>query len=353
MRRLAGLGETDDLPLVRRGSEEAVRRLAERAATASGWESVPGVATRVKVYDDGDKSFDRYTVVLDEPGTRAGGDFAALGLSDNPGHPQGFSQFTTAHDGPHLGKRIKFSDLPDGVRKHAAARLGPEESRGGRRLAGLNERAASPVGKKVRVAAGHGVGGARGHEGEVVGQKGDQLRVVMSSGPEKGVEFWLRPDEVEFSSDGQDEGLSERSALSGEDLDHAIEQEIGRWLEGGAEFELSDINDEIRAGTLAERSTLVANINHIIERELEKKVGKLAPRTVEVAGVDRSTVWSKEDDADGYRALGTFRIWHAGDSYAEGSFAADGMAGELQNMTINVTQASGHRKTNPPIKFFG
>ena len=72
--------------------------------------------TRVRVYDNGGATLDRFTAVyIDRP--CGGGLFEARGLSDNPFHPQGFSQFTTAADGPHLGKRVPLSALPADVRR--------------------------------------------------------------------------------------------------------------------------------------------------------------------------------------------------------------------------------------------
>lgn len=70
----------------------------------------------VRCYDNGGETFDRYTVVyLDQP--EYAGMFTALGMSENPFHPQGFCQHTMAMDGGHLGKRILFRDLPDDCRK--------------------------------------------------------------------------------------------------------------------------------------------------------------------------------------------------------------------------------------------
>jgi len=76
----------------------------------------------LNVYDSGDKTIDRYTVVLkkDNPHDQYN---MALGLSAKPSHPQGFSQFTEASDGDHLGKNIKFHDLPVNVQKHVIERL--------------------------------------------------------------------------------------------------------------------------------------------------------------------------------------------------------------------------------------
>jgi hypothetical protein len=427
----------------------------ERTATASGWERVHGLVRPIKVYDNGGESFDRYTVVLDEPGTNRGDDFMALGLSDNPGHPQGFSQFTTAQDGPHLGKRIKFADLPDEVRKHAVVRLKDEvavESAGGRRLAGLGERAASkgaayfPSAEAARKwAASHnwptdqitkqdkgwtvhnratgttlpawsvattgrqvwkqGAGWAEAHERgrklaglnerasehwAVIAYDSDEARMdifrrelekhdieaevepVMTARGERYDLLVRQSKQAEANkilTDMHGRGLSRNRAYklpnvpeespfgeatpAASDLDHDIEREIGRWLESGAEFELGDINEPVDFAPTspAERRVLEKNVLFIVLRELEKKVGKLPPRTVTVE-ILRGAVESEKDD-DNYRAIGHFRIWHAGDSYAQGSLTAEGVAGELQNMTINIIQASGHGKKNTPLRFFG
>lgn len=67
----------------------------------------------IKVYDNLGESFDRYTVLrTDWPYNRSGTLCQAFGMSDNPTHPQGFGQHTGAQDGPHLGKPIKFEELP-------------------------------------------------------------------------------------------------------------------------------------------------------------------------------------------------------------------------------------------------
>ncbi len=64
----------------------------------------------VRLYDNGGKTFDRYTVIyMDEP-ERCGG-YAARGMSQNPFH--GFGQCCTAYPGAHLGRRIDFDALPE------------------------------------------------------------------------------------------------------------------------------------------------------------------------------------------------------------------------------------------------
>ena len=78
---------------------------------------------QLRVYDNGGESFDRYTVLrLDWAESRSyhlGGCVMAIGMSENPTHPQGFGQHTSARDGSHLGKRIAFRDLPTSCQKVA------------------------------------------------------------------------------------------------------------------------------------------------------------------------------------------------------------------------------------------
>ena len=82
---------------------------------------------KVRVYDNGGESCDRYTVLrldwpetgagcyrLDSPSLNHGRRWVmAIGMSENPTHPwYGFAQHTSAMDGSYLGKRIAFRDLP-------------------------------------------------------------------------------------------------------------------------------------------------------------------------------------------------------------------------------------------------
>ena len=66
---------------------------------------------QVRLYDNGGKTFDRYTAVyMNEPEGR--GVYGARGMSEDPFHPMGFGQYCTAMPGRHLGKRIAFEALP-------------------------------------------------------------------------------------------------------------------------------------------------------------------------------------------------------------------------------------------------
>lgn len=66
---------------------------------------------KVKIYDNGGKTIDRYTAVythlIEKPRL-----YSARGMSENPFHPQGFGCWTSAMLGRHLGKRIEFKNLP-------------------------------------------------------------------------------------------------------------------------------------------------------------------------------------------------------------------------------------------------
>ncbi len=71
----------------------------------------------VKIYDNGGKTFDRYTsVYMNMPEYRPN-TYSARGMSKHPFAPQGFGTFCTAMPGRHLGKRIKFEDCPPDVQK--------------------------------------------------------------------------------------------------------------------------------------------------------------------------------------------------------------------------------------------
>jgi len=78
----------------------------------------------VRIYDNGGKTFDRYTVVyMDETECRHGR-FAAVGMSEHPFHPQGFGQHCSAMPGRHLGVRITFETLPEDCQKLVRRDLG-------------------------------------------------------------------------------------------------------------------------------------------------------------------------------------------------------------------------------------
>jgi len=76
----------------------------------------------IRVFDNGGKTFDRYTVVYTHAqsfGLR--GYTAGVGMSENPFHPQGFGQHfeykKSEYDGKSGGKRITFKELPENCQK--------------------------------------------------------------------------------------------------------------------------------------------------------------------------------------------------------------------------------------------
>lgn len=82
-----------------------------------------GAPRYIKCFDNGDKSFDRYTVIYTgHYKGRSLGITECVGMSERPFHPQGFGQHfelqnTTSYK--HLGKRIKFTQLPPDCQKLA------------------------------------------------------------------------------------------------------------------------------------------------------------------------------------------------------------------------------------------
>ena len=73
--------------------------------------------SKIRCYDNGGKTVDRYTVVyMDQPENKHN-TFACVGMNAHPFSPQGFGQHCTATPGRHLGKRIKFKELPTDCQK--------------------------------------------------------------------------------------------------------------------------------------------------------------------------------------------------------------------------------------------
>ena len=77
-----------------------------------------GVPKWIRVFDNGGKTFDRYTVVFSHAhsfGLR--GYTVGVGMSENPFHPRGFGQHfeykNHEYNGRSGGKRITFNELPE------------------------------------------------------------------------------------------------------------------------------------------------------------------------------------------------------------------------------------------------
>jgi len=75
----------------------------------------------LKIYDNGGKSWDRYTVVYVHRDNRTPYTYSktvfsgydGVCMSENPTHPQGCGSYQEGIEpGLHLGKRILFKDLP-------------------------------------------------------------------------------------------------------------------------------------------------------------------------------------------------------------------------------------------------
>ena len=94
------------------------RKYTPRRSSARWLEGAPNIV--LACYDYGEKSFDRYTILLNivHEGPR-GNTIAAFAASEQPSHPQGFGQHTDIpaySDRKCLGKKITWAELPEAVR---------------------------------------------------------------------------------------------------------------------------------------------------------------------------------------------------------------------------------------------
>ena len=67
----------------------------------------------VKIYDNQGETFDRYTAAYTDWEGAKPYYCAMRCMSSDPFSPNGFGQMSEGEPGAHIGKRIKFSDLPE------------------------------------------------------------------------------------------------------------------------------------------------------------------------------------------------------------------------------------------------
>lgn len=75
----------------------------------------------IRLYDNGGKSYDRYTALDTRIPEYQAGTFYAVGFNENPFSPLGFGQHCNAMPGRHLGIRIEPETLPERARQFYAA----------------------------------------------------------------------------------------------------------------------------------------------------------------------------------------------------------------------------------------
>ncbi len=77
--------------------------------------------TLLAVYDNGGKTADRYTALYGEPiwiaKYQRPGLLPCRSMSADPFHPQGVGMFGECERGPHLGRKVRFADLPLAVQR--------------------------------------------------------------------------------------------------------------------------------------------------------------------------------------------------------------------------------------------
>lgn len=86
--------------------------------------TIPQVVTMaVRIYDNGGKTVDRYSVLVEDGNERWDGEaryVTCLGVSDGG---RAYSEFSEALPGRHLGKRVKLEALDAATRAHIVERL--------------------------------------------------------------------------------------------------------------------------------------------------------------------------------------------------------------------------------------
>lgn len=72
---------------------------------------------KIRCYGNNGQTLDCYTVVyMGEPESKPG-TFACACMNSAPFHPQGIGMHAAALPGRHLGRRIRFEDLPEDCRR--------------------------------------------------------------------------------------------------------------------------------------------------------------------------------------------------------------------------------------------
>jgi len=72
------------------------------------------------IWDNNGETLDRYTIVLNSFHDRAETLNECLALSENA---LGISEFSSCQPGKHLGKKLKFEELPKNIQAHIKSRL--------------------------------------------------------------------------------------------------------------------------------------------------------------------------------------------------------------------------------------
>lgn len=111
----------------------AARRTAASVVCACGAPAIRGSELCAshnpdcwRIYDNGGKTLDRYTVCFDAPSVEGGESFVeCLGCSEGG---RAYSEFSAAQEGRHLGKRVKLASLSPETQAHIRSRLAYDPS---------------------------------------------------------------------------------------------------------------------------------------------------------------------------------------------------------------------------------
>lgn len=202
----------------------------------------------LRIYDNGGKTFDRYTILPPRWATDYRGDgaknwgspegWAALGASEFPYSPGGFGQYVTATPGRHLGRRIGWDALPRDVRLFCYAALPefvPELETVARHFCVAAQWADAEEGTRPRLFR-EALKTARGFAAAFIGARPRLFRAAMEcdgygTHPDAGSPAAAFGHDLYLTAAGHGVGFSDRAELGalGARLSEVIRDEWRRW----------------------------------------------------------------------------------------------------------------------------
>lgn len=202
----------------------------------------------LRIYDNGGRTFDRFTIIPPRWATDYRGDgaknwgawwgWAALGASEFPYSPGGFGQHVTATPGRHLGRRIGWDELPRGVRLFCYSALPefvPELETVARHFCIAAQWADAEEGTSPRLAR-EALKTARGFAAAFIAEHPRKFRAAMEcdgygTHPDAGSPAAAFGHDLYLTAAGHGVGFSDRAELGdlGYTLAEVIHKEWCRW----------------------------------------------------------------------------------------------------------------------------
>lgn len=202
----------------------------------------------LRIYDNGGKTLDRFTILPPRSAADYRGDgaknwgapwgWAALGASEFPYSPGGFGQHVTATPGRHLGRRIGWDALPRDVRLFCYAALPefvPELETVARHFCVAAQWADAEEGTRPRLSR-EALNTARGFAAAFIAAQPRKFRAAMECDgygkhPDAGSPAAAFGHDLYLTAAGHGVGFSDRAELgeTGERLAEVIHKDWRRW----------------------------------------------------------------------------------------------------------------------------